>query len=407
MTGNIKSGIISKLPGLQDTLAGAISVIYPPPFRREDMEFKYGAWAGSSTIHCADGRPIGEDNATPYYYRKATPTEYRAGTFKDSREDKCYNITALHHMMKDWDEIMVLVTELRSHFMEQYQIKGPSLSTRQLYIFSKLCVAINPYLVRHSQINVENGTLSPVLASLTKLITGIFMIIRHMIENGEQDLFHSSPADPEALFKYSDEHGLLISPRDSSFVCAGSQRKIIQFMDILINGGTNLKKEKYDAQTYLNMIGDLSACFSYGITDLQMELNLQLVQTELIEVFLDVKAHDGISGSDLLKKVLEHLQKYFPCSFLDRNKLTKQKEHLITLIKDTGGMPIEYDFPETRTENEFADHYAVYMENVRDESLNYQNTINRLLQRNTLQEIKLKHVHSRLNVVPVKLNKIL
>lgn len=370
-----------------------VSALIPPPFLRDDMEFHFGAWGGSSTILCADGRPLGEDNAYPGFFRRVADTEYRTGTFPDSRNGKCYNMTALHHMMKDWDEIMVLLIELRRKYKDYAGISEEHLSVRQLYLFAKLIVAINPWLVRNSSISVDSGSLSPVLASMTKLITGVFMIVRHMIETGEKEVFYKSVADEEELFKYADQHGLLISPRDKDFACAGSKRKIVQLIEILISG-EGAYKAGSDVKGHLELIGDLKKCFQYAVIDLEMELTLQL---SVIRIILQAHEHNNGSRSEQIK---EHVKERFPPCFSDREKLLGQQQNLSQLMTDLGTELLE--IPGHQPGQEFSEHYEMVLHALQEYCMLKQQEINMLLEIPAPEPITLKKVHKRLGVVPGK-----
>lgn len=394
--GPISSGSRNNYPRIKNIFVDVVSSLIPPPYLRDDMEFHYGAWAGSSTIVCTDGRPLGEDNAYPGVFRRSVDTDYRTGNFSDSRGGKCYNMTALHHMMKDWDEIMVLLIELRRSYMEYAKIKDDRLSVRQLYLFSKMVVAVNPWLVRNTKIPVESGSLSPVLASMTKLITGVFMIVRHMIETGEQDMFGKKTADEEELFDYADRHGLLISPRDKDFACAGSQRKIIQFMEILITG-QGAYRSGHDISKYLELIGDTKHCFDYAEADLEMELNLQLAIVRIIGQVFEEKR--GNSSSDL-NRITSHVAAHFPACFSDPNILKKHEQNLVQLLEDLGREAWTSFVFSHDTEESISDLYEQLLKELQNHCTLKQGQINDMLGLPVPKPITTKKVHRRLGVMP-------
>jgi len=377
------------------------ALILPKPFEQDDMEFMFGAWQGCSTATCEKGRPLGEDNALPAYHNPFTDTYYRTAGFKDERHGKYYNVTALHYMLKDWQGIMSLYGHLRQKYIQFYAPGKDALSLMDLFIFSKLTVAITAYLIRSANHKYRDGNIPSLLASQTKLVAGLFMVVRKMIEMGEPFLNDTTTADVNQLYNYTTRHQLLVSPHDENFVCAGSEKMIRELMEITISGYDDDKIQRKIVDKYLSSIGDLEQCFTYGLYDLQLELAIKWVQVFLIKAIIS-KSTTFNPSSYKYRELTTHIKKNFPEEFTSVEKLHIHEQHLMQLLNKTGA-----ELPGIQQKDDFNELYGFCVSELSDFALRQQNKINSLLGKQTLRNIPLKKVHRRLNVLPKHLfNKI-
>ena len=405
---DIKSSLISivhKLsskPLLYKAITKVGAKIYPPPFKRADMEFMFGAWTGTSTARGTDGRPLGEDNASPDFYRKPIPTKYHTCNFGDSRDGKFFNMTALHDMMKSWTEVMELYDSLRFFYIQKFDLQRTKLTNIDLFILSKLVVGSSAYLLRSSKYQHQDGNIPGVLAAQNKLITGIFMIMRKMIENGDDQLNDTEPADADALYNYSDEHHILISPRDANYACGGSIKKIKELLEISISGWDKKGYDEQRAQENQSLFDSLDNAFEYGILDLQMELILQYAQTVVLEAIVD--DIDQQEPNALREEILCFARTQLPCPYFNPVLFPKQKQHLQTILSKLGLEPIQPENKLTFPEH-FESGYLDYLDKVRSFGTSQQNQINQLLKIELIDEISLDKVNKRLGIIPKKIFK--
>jgi len=393
-TSNVELKNLSHPPLSKKLVYKLAALILPKPFEQNDMEFIFGAWQGCSTATCEEGRPLGEDNALPAYHNPFTDTYYRIASFKDERHGKYYNVTALHHMLKDWQGIMSLYGHLRQKYIHLYTPGRDALSLMDLFVFSKLTVAIPAYLIRSANHEFHNGNIPGLLASQTKLVAGLFMVVRKMIEMGEPFLDDTGAADADQLYDYTTRHQLLISPHDKNFVCAGSEKMIRELMKITISGYDNDKIRQEFVDEYLSIIGDLEECFTYGMYDLQLELMVKWTQVFLIKAIIS-KSTAFNSPYFKHRGLTDHIKTHFPEEFCDLEKLIVHEKHLLLLLKKTGA-----EIPALQKKDDFNELYKLCVGELRTCALKHQNKINTLLGRKKLKNIPLKKLHKRLNIIP-------
>lgn len=364
------------------------------------MEFVYGAWLGTSTAKGQDGRPLGEDNASPGFYREQVPTKYHVSNFGDSRDGKLYNITALHDMMKSWTEVMELYDHFRTFYIKEFQLNRDKLTTIDLFVLSKLVVASTAYLLRSNEYEYHDGNIPGVLTAQNKLITGVFMIMRKMIERGDKDLNDTKPAESDRLYEYSDEHHVLISPRDANFACGGSVRKIKELLEISISGWNKKGLDEDRAHENQALFKDYSKAFEYGKLDLQMELVLQFAQAEILTSVLKDNGHVLTCPSEK-EEILNYARTQLPCEYFNVETLAKQKVHLQEILLKLGSEAILPENHSLSCEN-FPEAYTNYVENLRLFSSSQQNKINQLLHIEEVSEFSPEKMNKRLAIIPKK-----
>lgn len=397
---NIIVNVITKAssnPLLSGTVVKIGSKIQPPPFLRNDMEFMYGAWRGTSTVKGSDGRYLGEDNASPAFYCEPIPTEYHICKFGDSRDGKQYNMTALHDMMKLWPEVMNLIDRFRDYYKSEFKISYKELTTVDLFVFSKLLVATTAYLIRSQKFDYENEHVPVELTSQTKLVAGVFMVGRKMIERGELFFNDTEPANANFLYEYADKHQVLISPRDKNFACAGSIRKIIELIDVTIRG-YHSKSTAQAPEDLLKIVDEtFKPAFEYGIKDLQMELTIKYAETVILEALL--RADSGMISEKIKNPILEHVRSAFSCEFTDPKTLSDQKRNLLLVLNKLGSDPVE---PRLGFEGNtpFRKFYLNYLEQIRSFAFSQQNEINALIDIPSLEKLSKEKINKRINIIP-------
>jgi hypothetical protein len=387
----------SSNPLLSRTVAKLGSKIYPPPFLRNDMEIMYGAWRGTSTVKGSDGRYLGEDNASPAFYCEPIPTEYNICKFGDSRDGKQYNMTALQDMMKLWPEVMSLIDRYRQYYKNEFKIDYKDLTIVDLFVFSKLLVATTAYLIRSRNFDFKNEHVPVELTTQTKLVAGVFMVGRKMIERGDTIFNDTEPADADLLYEYADKHHVLISPRDKDFACAGSIRKIIELIDVTIRGWHSKSTDQPPKELLKTVDETHKSAFEYGVKDLQMELTIKYAEVIIIEALL---SSDSDSISDLHKKsILEHVKSTFPCEFTDPETLSGQKKNLLLVFNKLEYSPVE---PKAGFEGSttFKEFYLRYLEQITSFAFSQQNEINTLLDIQRLETLSTEKINKRLNIIP-------
>ncbi len=388
---------VSSVPLLSGPIVKIGSKILPPPFLRNDMEFKYGVWQGTSTIKGSDGRYLGEDNAIPAFYCETIPTEYHLCKFGDSRDGKQYNMTALHDMMRIWPALMTLIDRYRNYYRQVFDIRYDHLTTADLYIFSKLLVASTAYLIRNHKFEYKHEYVPVEFTSQTKLVAGVFMIGRTMIERGDDHFNDSEPAKANLLYEYADKHHILISPRDKGYACAGSIRKIKELIDVMIRGRESETSSTIQEDVLSTVDETYRSAFDYGLIALQLELTIKYAEAITLEALLSDETQS--LSADPKQRISDHLANNYSCEFLDLDSISRHKSKLKLL---TGKLEIDLPEPTIRFEKgvSFQDFYFNYLEQIRILAFDLQNRINTLLDIDPLKTLSLKKVNKRLNIVP-------
>ncbi|WP_103663599.1 hypothetical protein [Gracilimonas amylolytica] len=361
------------------------------------MEFKYGVWQGTSTIKGSDGRYLGEDNAIPAFYCETIPTEYHLCKFGDSRDGKQYNMTALHDMMRIWPALMTLIDRYRNYYRQVFDIRYDHLTTADLYIFSKLLVASTAYLIRNHKFEYKHEYVPVEFTSQTKLVAGVFMIGRTMIERGDDHFNDSEPAKANLLYEYADKHHILISPRDKGYACAGSIRKIKELIDVMIRGRESETSSTIQEDVLSTVDETYRSAFDYGLIALQLELTIKYAEAITLEALLSDETQS--LSADPKQRISDHLANNYSCEFLDLDSISRHKSKLKLL---TGKLEIDLPEPTIRFEKgvSFQDFYFNYLEQIRILAFDLQNRINTLLDIDPLKTLSLKKVNKRLNIVP-------
>ncbi len=261
-------------PPIQRAVIKLVSPIKPPPYATATMEFDYGLWLGISSLHCVDGRQLGEDNTWPYFFRERIPTEYHTSNMPGSRAGHAINMTTLHIVMKRWDSVLPLVAALRKAFDECMATDGQALTLGDLYLLSKTGVALPALMVRRHESRIRDGALPADVATQFKIIAGVFMVVQHMLWSGRHEA--NDRLDAEIFYDYADKHGIFISP--SGYACGGSRRKIMELYDIVYQCPADSTAADTDQ---LAAHGDPAQLVDYAINTTALDLMLLGAQREL------------------------------------------------------------------------------------------------------------------------------
>lgn len=287
---------------------------YPLPFLDNAMEFRYGVWAGISTIRCKEGRQLGETNSTPLAFRRAAPTQFHSAHLEGSRAGYSINLTALQNIMRYWPDLMAFIQALRPHLLKKLGIRSEPLSAGDLYLLALTFVAIPAYLARRSKAPIGDGHITVLIADQQKLITGVFMIIRHMIEQNYPGISTSSFINEDALYDYADQHNLFLSPEGKPTACGGSKRKILELLRQLIYL-PNEPAPAISAEVEQNLaaIGELDDFLIYAISACRLELSLMLTQLTLKQFQDQAQGDSKATGILILENILQQLdEKNYP-----------------------------------------------------------------------------------------------
>lgn len=285
---------VKRHPALHRWALRAWSLRHPPPFRRPNMEFEFDAWNGISSLHNQVGRQIGEDNTGPYPYRDPTFNQYETCRFKDSRLGLPMNVTNLRLVMPDAGPAYQLVTELRNRYIAQRRLAGPRLNLIQAYLFSKFAVSLPAYLVRRRERPVRDGQLQALETAFYMLGTAPFMMVRQLMVRGDPRPLDPQPMSGEALYALSDACGVLISTRARA--CPASPKLIVEFFDVIMNGGFSESLDSPQVRRVLDTLGDWDRFYAYALASSRLELLIKLNQALTAQALLS--AQSDVSGAD-------------------------------------------------------------------------------------------------------------
>lgn len=244
------------------------SVFRPPPYQRPNMEFDFDVWNGICTFHSIDGRQIGENNTNPEIYKELASTEHRISAFEGSRQGLPINITALKQVMSVWDDTLQFATLLRNDFIRRRGLDSPRLNLQQGYAFSKLAAAYPAYLARRRRNAID--VLPAVETAFFTVGVGPFMLVRSLMERGDQLAFHEAPLDAAAMYEMADNAGTLVTP--AGYGCAGSRRLIVDFLDVMMNGSYQKPLGSVNARRAMDSIGDWDKFHDYVDASSRLEL---------------------------------------------------------------------------------------------------------------------------------------
>ncbi len=337
-------------PNVQIVANRFLATFVPPPYKQNEMEFVYGLWEGISAIHCDDGRQLGEGNAGPGRFKESIPTNYRVGNLDGSRSGMMINMTALHNMMKLWDDAIDILMFMRTQYLKHYGIPDGKLTVYQVYIFAKICVAVPAYLARRKNSPVGDGEITTKIAAQFQLISGVFMIMRKMIEKGEPWLSASTCFDAEQLYDYADKNGVLVSRE--GYACGGATRKIVELLRLSVEGSPKHGVDQVLPEELEGLSDQMENFFHYANDTIEIELAVYLYRFSAIKSFeANGLLAEKVSDNDSLAA------KFLHCSVLEKETINHSLRIVTEFVAELNNT--ELTVPEF-SENEHLRHKNKY-----------------------------------------------
>ena len=230
-------------------------LIRPLPWENKLMEFRFGLWSGVSALQGEDGRQLGEGNTRPEIFSRHVPTDFSSCKYKDSRNGKLINVSALRSAMGHFYQACAITVAVRNyHMMKTNRSVTDVPGIWDLHMISRASLALIAYRYRASD-HPLHEQLPNDLASQYKFVTGIFMICQKMKDQAHEAISRNEPISAPELYEYADSNDLFNS--DGNRVCAGSCSKIIEFLDFANQGlkhPESAKLELKDTEDYLALL---------------------------------------------------------------------------------------------------------------------------------------------------------
>lgn len=228
---------------IRKSIKKALWPVLAKPWAQADMEFHYGLWNGVSALYSESGRQIGEENTRPLFLNHHVAAETRACKYDGSRDGRLINLSALRIAMQNFDGAAAITEAVRDYHLDQ--VPGATVpGIWDLYIIARASIALIAFQQRHITGDTPQAPVSDVLASQYQFISGVFMICRHMMEKADPTIMRNTPVGPDALYAYADAQGIFLSA--NGMACAGSARKITEFLDLCANGRAPTSRERVD-----------------------------------------------------------------------------------------------------------------------------------------------------------------
>lgn len=282
------------------------SAIYPPPYKRPNMEFEYDVWNGSCTLHAFDGRQIGENNTNPEMYREVIDTEHKPCKYAGTRYGMDINLTALRTVTSVWDDTYQISTMMRNIHIERVKLTDKRFNLRQGYAFSKVATAYASYCARRK--NNPIPVMQHLEAVMFTLGVGPFMVVRALMEKGDLLVLDPNPHDAETLYAVTDGSGSLVSA--ARWGCAGSPKLIRDFVDMVMNGTYAKELNSTLAKNMLAGIDDWDRYYDYSYATARLELHVKLAQALTAQALFALQSdlvHLDPAAQDLVKQSLDSL----------------------------------------------------------------------------------------------------
>lgn len=247
------------------SVKGALWPLLPKPWEAEDMELHIGLWAGVSALFSDSGRQLGEENARPFLLNHHISAQTIISKYKGSREGREINMSALRIAMQNFDAALEITEAVRSYHLAQLP---PShvLGIWDLYIIARASIALVAYQQRAKHQHNVPRTVSDALTSQYQFISGVFMIGRHMLENGDPAIAQNNPASAETLYNYADENGIFIS--FNGMACAGSTKKIHEFLEFCNKGYGDEDRPEFDLSRIVHESGNW---YQYALATIDLD----------------------------------------------------------------------------------------------------------------------------------------
>jgi len=247
------------------------------------MEFHYGLWAGVSALYSESGRQLGEENTRPFVLNHHIPGQTITCKYAGSREGREINMSALRIAMQNFDAALEITGAVRSYHLA---LLPPShvLGIWDLYIIARASIALVAYQQRAKHQHNVPRTVSDALTSQYQFISGVFMIGRHMLENGDPAIVQNNPVSAETLYNYADENDIFIS--FNGMACAGSTKKIHEFLEFCNKGYGDENPSEFDLST---IVHEPDNWYQYALAtiDLDCFIEYKRVKTRCAQPHID------------------------------------------------------------------------------------------------------------------------
>lgn len=285
-------------PYIQNSFLKLISPVFPEPENYVDAELRYGVWKTTSNIFQVNGRQLGEANVHQGFRRRKFPIEYRECKIKGSRLGKQTNLTALQDIMRNYSDAMQILMLIREHYMETLSLDNQVFDAGTLFQFTQHVVSLPLFMNRDKSGNTNHSALIDLqITTLFQLVAGVFNLVRRLLEDKTEGVDIHSHVEAEQLYTFSEKNNLFTTPnadkRRKDKVCGGAKAKVIELLDVIINGkeAKNIFISNEDALTSRGV--DANTYLSYSLTALQLETTINQCQLESIYKILSLKVFDG------------------------------------------------------------------------------------------------------------------
>ena len=269
---------IYKKPVINSLSNNIIKHFITPPYLTDTMEIEYGLWEGISSIHCSDGRQLGENNVKPLYLKdQSIKTSLHVSKHEGSRSGLIVNMTALQILMREWGESLKIIGAVKNIYLTKYKKESSPFNLYDLFIIAKLCVSLPIFAVRKSDPIYKDAQLPSNVSAQFQLISGVFMIVRRMIEKGDSNIINNSILTAEELFDYAENNSVFISEANGQ-VCGGSKKKIIELLDFILTDDTSSENDSIEC--IKSIVGDVDTFFNYSLA--AVELEILMAETRVI-----------------------------------------------------------------------------------------------------------------------------
>jgi len=218
-----------------------------------------------------EGRPVGERGFTLPDYLDGVHFELRTCPYAGSRQHhaQLMNVSALKQTADHWADFRAALELLRTRYIEAHPVRDPTrLTTLELWQMCRVMVRLPQYVHRRTVDPVDNGQLSPLVATILKVVLGANVMLEHLVVRSLAGLVPlPEHVTPKFIADYSDEHGLFIS---IDGVCAGPPTMIDEFLSALVEGSPSLRaaaqRQRLDLQ--LGESGrEVNTFFAYARAD--------------------------------------------------------------------------------------------------------------------------------------------
>jgi hypothetical protein len=262
-------------------------------------------------------------------------------------------------------------------------------------------VSMPAFLARRQPNPLADKHISSLIADQQKLITGVFMMIRHMLERGDLRLHLDTYFTGTELYEYADHEGLFLSPAGAKTACGGSKRKIIEYIDHIIYGPANDNKNSITQQlNEVTGIDDTNTFIAYAKSGIELELATMLARAAIRKQFLTAIETNQNNNDSRWLRIKEKLN--------GQPDFTKNLTHQILTL--SGMLDVIGGLDNCRqwlalchspVSNDLATYQTVLME-LKSYYINAQNRILCTLGRSELNKnsISLLHVNQKLDIVP-------